>query len=609
MRPYQEEYIANLRRYDALTAARYPADRSSEEHLLQLEQDEAGKRQLITRNMELLRSGLLPQLDHLPEAGEAELEELRTFAAALYNGRTEVDVGLFCHLRQALLTLARRKEDRDGIIRELYWLGIGRYAMYNKLSGLDLSVLGPYLSQVRLCFAEAAAYLKYFEEIESEETRAYIMRSLANMALGQFKSVSERTRLLKKALRVFQDPFYREATPQLPWERYVQQTRQLMISSLSFNREHAMSPQDVADIMESAHIVYRGQTRPEDVPLARQSFHLYSIEYYCGIYDLSTLLAKLEALMDQADLSDYSTDGMYTLISLPAFYCQYLKNYPEEITPARERYVACLYRRILDYVKGFPAGREDAALFLYLRQLSYTFVETGQSLTYAAFEHRLMARFAPEVYLHARAVAAGAMALCEILLEEEPGFFDDMEDIRAINNPEEKRNAVLDLAGQCGLFHDMGKLNFLGLYTRTARQWFSEEYEITQLHTVAGYEMLSARPSTARLASAALGHHSWYDGSREYPGGYKRLEHPERQMIDVISLIDWIVDVTSVSGLHTGTGAAFDETVEAAIALEGKRFSPLLTARLRESAVVERLRCALEHGRHDACLEISWGTE
>ena len=121
--------------------------------------------------------------------------------------------------------------------------------------------------------------------------------------------------------------------------------------------------------------------------------------------------------------------------------------------------------------------------------------------------------------------------------------------------------------------------------------------------------MLSARPSTARLASAALGHHSWYDGSREYPGGYKRLEHPERQMIDVISLIDWIVDVTSVSGLHTGTGAAFDETVEAAIVLEGKRFSPLLTARLREPAVVERLRCALEHGRHDACLEISGGTE
>ena len=52
MRPYQEEYIANIRAYDALAEGRSP-------------EDEARRERLIIRNMELLRGGLLPQLDHL----------------------------------------------------------------------------------------------------------------------------------------------------------------------------------------------------------------------------------------------------------------------------------------------------------------------------------------------------------------------------------------------------------------------------------------------------------------------------------------------------------------------------------------------------------------
>ena len=605
MRPYQEEYISNVRTYDALAFAGDPADRSPEDCLLRLDRNEEQKRGLITRNMELLRRDMKGQLDRLLEPGSGETEDLDAFAAALYDRRKELDIGLFCAIHQALLNLARQKQDRDAIIRELYWLGIGRQALYSRLIGLDFAVIEPYQSQVRLCFAEAAAYLKYFEEIESDETRSYILRSTANMALGKFKSVSDRTQLIRRALRIFQDPSYREMAPGLPWDRYVRQTRQLMISSLTYSREHALSAQDVADLMESAHIVYQGQTRPEDGPLTRQSFHLYSIEFYCGLYDLNTLLSKLEVLMDQIDPADYSSEGLYGLISLPAFYSQCLTNYPEAMTAARERYINRLYRRIMDYVKNCPEEREDRTLFYYLLQLAHTFIETGQGLTYADFARELMARFAPEIYLHARTVAAGAAALCQVLLAEEPAFFDDMEDIRAIEDPEKKREAVLSLAEQCGLFHDLGKLNFLSIYTRTVRQWFPEEYEMARLHSAAGYQLLISHPSTARLASAALGHHSWYDGSHPTPGGYKRLEHPERLMIDVISLINWIADVSNASALYTGAEKNFDEAVTAAIGLEGKRFSPLLTARLRDGAVVERIRRAFAQGKRDACREMS----
>lgn len=139
------------------------------------------------------------------------------------------------------------------------------------------------------------------------------------------------------------------------------------------------------------------------------------------------------------------------------------------------------------------------------------------------------------------------------------------------------------------------------LYSQTARQWFEEEYEMARLHTVAGVELLSSRPSTSRYAPAALGHHAWYDGSHSAPSAYKRLECPERQMVDVIALIDWLESTTHSSAIYMGAEKTFDEAVQAAVELEGKRFSPLLTARLRDGAAAEQIRHAFDEGRRDAC--------
>ena len=68
-------------------------------------------------------------------------------------------------------------------------------------------------------------------------------------------------------------------------------------------------------------------------------------------------------------------------------------------------------------------------------------------------------------------------------------------------------------------------------------------------------------------------------------------------MVDVIALTDWIDSTTDSLGIHKGGNKSFDEAVEEAISLEGKRFSPLLTARLRDKKVVEQLRAAYEEGR------------
>lgn len=559
--------------------------------------------QLAQRNIELLRIGLFPLLDNLFGAGPEELKELEEFSFELFSGRKELDVGLFCQIHQALLALARQKQDRNAMIRELYWLGMGRNALCGKMVGLPLSDTAEYMTQMRLCFAEAAAYLKYFDEIEDTETQGYIIRSRANMSLGQFNTPSEKIQLVRQTLNILQDKGYQEAAPDLPWDRFIYLTHQNMTSSISHSRENAMSPRDIASIMDSSYIVYQRRFEEAETqgsqPPAKSAFAYYTIEYYCGLYGFDHLLKKLESLLDAADPSDYSVDGMYGMISLPAFYSQYLAQYPDRIPP-RAEYIQGLYRRMLDYVDAYPGELGDSNLFLYLRQLSFTFLETDGGIPYGEFLTRLMLRFAPEIYRHSHIVSEGAKALCASIMDDDPSYFDDIDFIRAIVGPAEKRQAVLDYAMGCGFFHDVGKISVIELYTRTARQWFEQEYEMDHLHALAGQTLLESQPSTSRYASAALGHHVWYDGTHGYPSSYKRLECPERLMVDVICLVDWLEITVNSARMYHQVKQPFETAVLNAEDQAGKRFSPLLTARLRDTRVAERLKRAMEEGAQNA---------
>ena len=174
MQPYQEEYIANLKDIAVLAARKKTEGCSFEDYSAKLAADREQIERKIVRNMELLRAGLFPLLDNLPEAGEAELAGLQEFAGRLFQVGEELDTGLFCQIHRALLSLARLKKDQNGMIRELYWLGIGRNNLCSRLLGLEMPMVDHYMSRMRLCFTEAGAYLKYFDEMKDTDTRSYI---------------------------------------------------------------------------------------------------------------------------------------------------------------------------------------------------------------------------------------------------------------------------------------------------------------------------------------------------------------------------------------------------------------------------------------------------
>lgn len=604
MQPYQEEYIENLKESSSLTVQSREKPRDFETYLERRLRRKEKQERIVARSMALLRENLFPLLDCLPEADGQELEELEEFAAALYDGRNELDIGLFCQIRQALLSRARIRRDREAMVRQLYWLGMGYYSLCSKLMGLDLPAADCYTSQMRLCFMEAAAYLKYFDEFEDSDTKGYILRSRANVSLGQFKSTSEKIHLVKYTLQILQDKWYQEKAPDLPWSRFIYLTHLQMAASISRSREKAMTPQDIADVMESVYVVYGQQLAQAKAhgqnPPVKTTFSYDSINYYCGLDTLDGLLRKMERLMDEADGNDHSAEGIYAMISLPAFYCNFLRENPEKL-PEREEYLDGLYRRASEYVDRFPQPDENETLFYALRQLMLVFVETKNSITYGALLERLLVRFMPETYIHSCTVGGTAAVFCSILLAEEPDFFDDIGSIRCITDFRQKEDAVIDFALKSGLYHDIGKIGFTNLYARIARQWLADEYAMARLHTQLGEGRLANQSSTKAFAPIALGHHSWYDGSDGYPETYVRLECPCRQMVDVIALMDWLDNVTYTTHLYTGIRMTFEEAVREAVRLGGTQFSPLLTGRLADKAIAQKLADAFKDSRRDAC--------
>ena len=94
--------------------------------------------ELKKENMALLETNLFPVLDGLHAAGAEEVHALEEFADQLMDWSTNLDSGLYVKIHDAFLSLARVRKDRDGIIRELYKLGMGLYYLNRMLEGLEI---------------------------------------------------------------------------------------------------------------------------------------------------------------------------------------------------------------------------------------------------------------------------------------------------------------------------------------------------------------------------------------------------------------------------------------------------------------------------------------
>lgn len=602
MKPYQESYLNNMemvsalmevQRAEGLTAESFYEDRVAKAREI---------RARVEENMVLLREHLIPLLDDIVSAGREDITDLMEFAAQLMSGQKQMDIGLPYLIHSALIAYARHKNDRCLLIRELYQTAM---ALYYLQAMLDAVGEDKYRWRMRMLFGEAAGFIRYYDEIEDVETRGYIHRSMGNLALGYNSNVDEeavkKLDVIRRSLQILNDPVYQAKTPQLPWDAYIYKSHQERTTMLTYLRHGITTDSIVREIMASAEFVHNRQlksAREKGTKLEpRWLYAYYAASYHCGFNSLQEFFANLEEIYASVSVTDYSQQGIYANVYVPGLYSSYVGDNPQ-FMEKKKPVLSYMYRNLVRYVKSVPNSLENERMFFYLRGTMNVFIEYPDGILLKDYICEMIAGRYPASYVHSQMVGHIARLLLDRALDLIP---DVLLGVRGLDTAEElraHRRELLDFIYDCGILHDIGKLNFLNLISLGSRKWIEEEDEIVEFHTCAGKKVLERCKSTADYVDAALGHHRWYDGKGGYPEAYDRTKVRDAALVDIICIADYL-------DLHTdGAGNYFESPMPLREALEklnqqgGTRFAPHFAAIALQAR--EELEAILDKGRRRA---------
>ena len=574
--PYQDEYVRNTKEILGL-GKRGPATTGGFDVWFSAIQEESARSaRLRQRNMEILNSELFPLLDNLHAASEEQIQSLEEFADVLLDWKNNLDRGICVTIHDALLSLCRVRKDRDGIIRELYKLGMGLFYLNRMVMGIDSKATTSFYFENEMVFTEAAAYLRFFDSIEDDTTRGYILRSLHNIAIcvqGSKRKIAASSRMLN----VINDEHYRTVAPSLPWDRFLRGVHQQMSSNRAALSGNDLSSSELALVLDSCYEIFKPE-EASDNPNIRWLWPYYEMEFTCGYVDLRTTMNRMEKLIDQTPEAQFDSSGLYGNIQLPIYYGRLLKNHPEL---QRERhcmdFASLAYGKMYKTILALPI-EDFSDTFLYdIILIVSDFFEIEGALSYKELVTHMMQKFSPDLYVSSRKTGDIMALLCGAVLEADPSFFDGLPVLDDLIETADRRQVIIDYAEECGLFHDLGQLKMDVGRTLKVRDLLDREFQMFMLHCLSGYGNLKERSSTRRFADIALGHHRWYDGEGGYPEAYVRTESPYRQMTDVAAVASYLVD---------GYDKDASKVIAGLLGEKHRRFSPIVTACLTESDLV-----------------------
>lgn len=535
MREYQEKYLGNLRRVFELNSmpAKLP---SPQEYLARLPERTRELQRLSEENTAMLRRELFPLLDDIITATQEDIANLERFAAAMNQGGAYLDLVLCYYLHNAIITYARHWQKRDLLIRHLYHGAMSLFYMQEILRRADRT---DYNWKMSLMFGEAASYIKQYDQIEDMETRGYIHRAMGNLALA-YPGLDEadgrrKQAAIRRSLQILEDPVYHEKSPDLPWDLYLMKTHQERTTALGLLRTGFVDPQIQREVMESAEYVLDGLGRSQGgrIPI-RWQYAYEAAQYHCGVRPLSYLLGWLENAFMERDEGDYSSEGFYRSMFIPALYASYLEH-DGQLIYKKQYVLSFMYRRLEEYVRKMPDHQLSEATLNNLLACLQSFVEYPDGILEKDFIMTLVVCRSPDSFASsymssqiARMMVQAALLRCPEYLSGALGY-EDEETLRA------NKDRLETFVYEACLLHNVGFLAFCNLARRIGRGRLEEEEELIRCHVYAGAKLLGQSPSTRPYVNAALGHHRFFDGSGGYPKEYDRSKDPNVMLTDLIS--------------------------------------------------------------------------
>ena len=593
-----ERYLANVARCAVLNRPTFEPGISDNELLEGIQKNAQEVHELILQNNEILDQFLLGK--NPAEITDEEIRDLSTFADRLFLYNHSVDDGTAYRIHRLLLDVATLRGDRDMRIRELYYVGIT--LQYMKISCNDLNLFA-LLGEVRAAFDAAAEYMSVYEEIESEQTRSFIVRSLANRKLGlerTSKSWDEYDKLFTEAMDVIMSPKYRAMNPGLPWEAFeysMHADRAGLADAMRFSN----NPRHAQQVLASARYIYEHTEEHERnnnrFTSSRVSYLYTAARYHAGEITLHELLSTLFELYEHADWSDYSDKGLVFNVNVPCYIQYYTGRLPRgerAIWHAKQREV---FAKVSEYLTRMNASEYMFLLNNNVQEIVALRAQGDKSFREHKLEYILSCH--RPTYVHSNVVAWLAEQLAWRMTEVSPAALIGVLGVKDEDGVRARAREIAQHAYECALYHDMGKNMLLSAVSLYHRRLIDLEFGNIKWHPIFGARLLHMCGAGKDAQQVALHHHRFYDGTGGYPQDCEPCGDAARPLVGIVSVADSLDAGTDNIGRCYAAVKTFETLVDELRAGSGMRYDPAVVALFDDEAFVARMRDGLTATRRD----------
>ena len=593
-----ERYLANVARCAVLNRPTFEPGLSDGELLGAIQQNAREVHELILENNDILDRFLLGR--NPADITDEDIRDLSAFADRLFLYNHSIDDGTAYRIHQLLLEVATLRGDRDMRIRELYYVGIT--LQYMKICCNDLNLFA-LLGEVRAAFDAASEYMSVYEEIENEQTRSFIVRSLANRKLGLERTVDcwdEYEALFDEAMAVITSPKYRAMNPDLPWDAFeysMHADRSGMLDTLRF----CNNPVRAQQVLESARYIYEHteeHERNNNRFTSSSVFYTYAAaRYHAGEITLHALLSTLYELYELADWSDYSDKGLVFNVNVPCLIQHYTG-----MLPRGERAVWRSKRReIFSKVSEYLA-RMNASEYMFLLNTNVQEIVALRAQGDRSFrEHKLeyiLSCHRP-TYVHSNSVAWLAGQLAQRMAEVSPDALIGVLGARDADEVRARTPEIVQHTYECALYHDMGKNMLLSAVSLYHRRLIDLEFSNIKQHPLFGARLLRLCDAGEDAQQVALYHHLFYNGKGGYPLDCGPCSDSARPLVGITSVADSLDAGTDNIGRCYAVVKTFDTLVDELRAGSGTRYDPAVVALFDDPAFTARVRDELSEMRRN----------
>ena len=587
------EYIDNLKTVSETMSIRVMPEMSDDD-IIRLVHSSAEKTYALhCRNDEIVSkyvTGKKPE-----DLSEDEIKELEEFSGVLSE---KCDHAMCYKVNQLLHDCAVLKDDLKLLVKSCYYMGLSLFYMRVVNDKLNIDIFG---AEMQKCFMEGASCFARYEETDDAETRAFIIRCLANCRLG-IEAVEYNGKMLARnsyewycaykenydeTMKILRSEKLQLENPEIPWDNYqhvmmvsftsmITYVRSVMNDMLAGRATGEFYNQVAEEFYHVAEEVYLIDVEKEKLAKGVSSkaikYRYMAAAFHTGRITCEELLDGFLKMYDESDKNDPRYDGIFVNIRLPAYMLEYKKYLSAESAEKYEERIKEASAGMYRYLANLPKNEYLFELSSNLRAIIW--YRSGEKATYRRQILEFILACHPPTYIHSKMVSWLSKKIFLKMARENPEIFIGTLGVETAEDVEDRADELAAVIQLCGLYHDLGKcmiINHIGNYSRRLTD---EEFKVIKTHPRFGYSLLEALGDYDDHAQGALHHHRNYDGSGGYPDDAGEIPTRVRKIVDILTVADSLEAGTDNVGRCYAATKTVDTLVGELRRWSGTRYSP-----------------------------------